>query len=471
MRGLNELKILSACYEGLVIVSNSSPSGVEPGVAKSWQISDDGLTYTFALREDARWSDGKAVEADEFVWGLMRGLNPKLGAVYTDLASPIVAAQAYKANETTFDEVGYKAIDSHTIQITLSEPSPVFLRNLASPFFYPLRRDIIAEGGDPFSRANHWASSEPFVSNGPFVLEYNKIYRHARVVRNPHYWDKVGLDAIEFYPIENRSAEEIAFLSGQLDVTLALPITKVNAYKTDTRLRIDNALQVEMVLLNVKRPPLDSKAVRTALSLGLNRKAICDDLLRAGQTPAWHLVPNGISGGYKPADLLSEDVEAAQAILGTLSPTQHQQLAGLTYRFNSSEARKAVAETLQAQWQKNLHIPLGLENMEWKSFLQMRSAHDFDMIRTGWSADVDDPSDFLNLFVSDSPNNHTGWANPDYDAAVAARDFAKAEAILMDEVPVIPLYFYPNIYLISPRVNGWEPSAMDIRPWKKVWVD
>lgn len=471
MRGLNELKILSACYEGLVIISNSAPSGVEAGVAKSWEISDDGLTYTFHLRENAKWSDGKDVVADEFVWGVMRGLTQKLGAVYTDLAAPIVGAKAYTSNETTFDKVGYKALDKKTIQITLSAPSPVFLRNLASPFFYPLRRDIISQGGDPFSRANHWASTDPFVSNGPFVLEHNKIYRYARVVRNPFYWDHVGLDAIEFYPIENRSAEEIAFLSGELDVTLALPVTKVNAYKTDTRLRIDNALQVEMVLLNTKRPPLDSKAVRTALSLGLNRKAICEDLLKAGQAPAWHLVPNGISGGYKPTDLLTEDVETAQAILGTLSDEQHKQLEGLTYRFNSSEARKAVAETLQAQWSKNLNIPLGLENMEWKSFLQMRSAHDFDMIRTGWSADVDDPSDFLNLFVTDSPNNHTGWSNADYDAAVVARDFSKAEAILMDELPVIPLFFAPNVYLINPRVNGWEPSAMDMRPWKKVWVD
>ena len=206
------------------------------------------------------------------------------------------------------------------------------------------------------------------------------------------------------------------------------------------------------------------------LSLSLNRGELCEKLLRAGQKEALNIVPPATGGGYKPLLSLCEDEEAAKKIWESLANTEKEQFAKLAYRFNSSEARKAVAETLQGQWKKTFGQSIALENMEWKSYLAARASGDFSLTRTGWIADINDPSDFLNLFKSDNPNNYTGWKNNDYDRLLEARRFEEAEALLLSELPVIPLYFNPNVYLLSERVKGWEANPMDYHDWRRVEV-
>jgi oligopeptide transport system substrate-binding protein len=295
-------------------------------------------------------------------------------------------------------------------------------------------------------------------------MRYHRVNHKIVVERNPAYWDaeNVQLKGIEFYPIENRASEEMAFLSRVIDVTMALPLGKVTAYKGSPYLRIDPALQVESLLINVTRPPLDRLEVRQALAQAIRRTPLCEQVLRAGQEPALNFVPPQTAGGFKPIVKIVE---------GNPDAKVWENIGELAYAYNTSDARKLVAETLQSQLNAAADKPiLRLENLEWKTYLAKRQAKDFDITRLGWSADLDDPSNFLDLFVSDNPNNYTGWANPEYDALVKARQFARAEAILMRELPVIPLYFNPNVYLISPRVHGWTASEMDTRPWKEVWV-
>jgi len=283
--------------------------------------------------------------------------------------------------------------------------------------------------------------------------------------------------------IDNRNSEELAFLSGVLDITMSLPFEKVSAYKMDARLRVDPALQVECVLVNTKRAPFDHAEVRRAFSMALDRISLCKDILRGGQTPAYRLVPPDCGADYaennddngntlcddaplKAISGLSENPRKARELLGGITFVKNP-----VYCFNSSGARKTLAETLQGQWKRNLGADVELRNLEWKTFLRAKSDGDFILCRAGWSADVDDPSSFLELFMSGNHNNMTGWKNPEYDRLVAERKFSQAEEILLKELPCIPLYFNPNVYLISPRVQGWEANPLDRHDWRKVRVE
>jgi oligopeptide transport system substrate-binding protein len=439
-----------------------------PGVAQSWKESNDGLSWTFHLR-DAAWSDGTPITAQNVIASWRRALTPVLAAPNAAFADAIAGAQDFRQGKCGWNEVGISAPDDRTLIVRLAEPSPTFLATLASaPIFYPVRVDQIAKLGEPTSRATHWTGPLA-ITNGPFVMRYHKVNHKIVVQKNPRYWDaaNVRLRGIEFYPIENRASEEMAFLSGVVDVTIALPLSKVSHYRNSHSpyLRIDPALQVEALLINVRRPPLDKLEVRQALAESIRRAPLCEQVLRAGQAPALSFVPPQTAGGFAPSVKIVENSPDANAwdALGARE---------LVYSYNSSDARKLVAETLQAQLEQTAGRPiLTLENLEWKTYLAKRQSRDFDITRLGWSADLDDPSNFLELFTSDSPNNYTGWANPEYDTLVKARRFVEAEAILTRELPVIPLYFNPNVYLISPRVHGWTPSEMDTRPWKKVWVE
>jgi oligopeptide transport system substrate-binding protein len=523
MQGMAEGRVLSSLYEGLVLpfpnlLRNgsqgvapkiNSPSGgegvrgwgidndVSPGVAERWEISKDGCVYTFHLRADAKWSNpdsigasGESVTAQDFVWSWKRAMSPAIASPNASLFDSIAGAKAYRAGKIDWSGVGIGAPDAQTLVVTLDRPNPVFLQILAHPVFYPLHRATLEKYGAENKRAVNWIKPGELVSNGPFRLVERAPYQRIVVEKNPNYWGRqeIKLRRIEFYPIDNRASEEMAFLSGGLDITLTLPLSKVEAYRRDPRLRIDPALQVEYILLNTRRAPLDNKSVRQTLSMALDREALCKKVLRAGQAPAYRFVPPGCGvhdflknkGADDPKGLkddtplasptcLQENSMLARKILETT--THPLPLNSPVYCFNSSEARKTVAETLQAQWQKNLGIAVGLENLEWKTFLNAKNNGDFMMARGGWSADINDPSNFLELFLSDNPNNTTGWSNPGYDKLVRERKFTEAEKILLDELPCIPLYFNPNVYLISPRVKGWEVSPLDLHDWRKVRVE
>jgi oligopeptide transport system substrate-binding protein len=462
--GIGEMRVISALYDGLCAPDGK---GVRPAAAESWEISPDGRIITFTLRADARWSDGSALTAEDFVWSLRRALSPTLGATNAALADSILGARDYREGRS--QSLGIEALSPRQIRYTLVSPDPLFLQKLTHPFFYPVHRPTVEAAGDPYLPVANWSHAGSLLSNGAFCLSESRTYRYLAVERNSYSHSPARLRRIEFYPIENRSSEEIAYLSGTLDITMSLPLNKVAAYRSRADLRIDPALQVEYILVNTTRPPLDQKAVRQALSLALDRRALCEHLLRGGQRPALRLVPPEVAGGYDLSNELTESIAQARSKLAHAG-VPPQTLAELSYLFNTSEARKAIAEGLQGQWQQALGSAPELTNMEWKSYLSQRQKGAYDLARAGWVADINDAGDFLRLFVSDNPNNSTGWKNASYDAAVAAGNFAKAEAILMEELPLIPLYFNPNVYLCSPRVSGWAPGLMDRQDWRTVGV-
>jgi len=467
-QGISEQRVLGSLYEGLVLPFPEGEQPVSAGVADRWQVDPTGLRYTFYLHQGAKWSNGAPLTASDFAWSYHRALSPRLASPNRDLLKNI-------------KELGVP--DPHTLVILLKQPDPIFLQKLTLPVFYPIYRPSLEAIGAADRRSGKIA--EPLVGNGPFRMVSHRPYQCIVVEKNPFYSGSSGISLrqIRFYPIENRSSEEIAFLSGVLDITMALPLEKVAAYKSDSRLRIDPALQVEYVLINTKKPPFDRADVRRAFSMALDRKAICGDILRAGQSPAWRFVPPDCGTDYSIDDGDDPDILRDDAPLGSPTglvenPVRARELArGIgflplpSYCFNSSEARKTVAEALQSQWGKSLGVEVEVRNLEWKTFLKARADGNFILARTGWSADLNDPSNFLELFMSDNPNNTTGWRNAEYDRLVKQRDFAKAEGILLKEMPCIPLYFNPNVYLISPRVRGWDPDPLDRHDWRKIRVE
>lgn len=470
-QGLAEVRVLSAMYEGLVLpYPTKEGETLSAGVANAWQIKEGGCKIVFRLRSDARWSNGERVTAEDFVQSWKRAMTPSLAAPNAGMFDAIEGAKSYRQGKSAWEQVGIKATSPDTLEVRLEEPSAaMFVQTLVHPIFYPVYRAKEL----PTVRGKSWVKAGQVVGNGAFVLKEQKPYEKLTVVKNEKYWcaNKVGLQKIEFYPIDNRSSEEMAFLSGVLDVTMSLPLNKVQAYKDkkDPRLRVDPALQVGYLLVNVRRAPLERVEARRALSMALNRGALCTKVLRGGQSPAYEFVPAALK--VDGSARLAENTTEAKEILAQLTQEERAQINKLVLRFNTSEARKLIAETLQAQWAKELGVKISLENLEWKTFLSARQKGEFDLAQAGWSADFADPANFLELFVSDNPNNVTGWANAEYDAAVRTRDFPKAQEILLSELPCIPLFFQPNVYLLSERVKGWQGHPMDLHDWRAMRVE
>nr|WP_238710879.1 peptide ABC transporter substrate-binding protein [Oceanipulchritudo coccoides] len=477
--GLPELAIQMALYEGLV---SPHPESLEPlpAVAESWNQADDGMTVTFTLRKNAKWSDGKPVRAGDFVAAWERALNPTQGTPYAQMLYVIGGAEAYNRSETTdFSEVGVEAVSETQLEVRLSRPVPYFLSLLMHPVWYPIPSHLDTDD-DASNRVGAWASAEGFVGNGPFILKEWLPAQYVEVERNPLYWDSttVSLNGIRYYSIDEPGAEERAFQSGQLHVTDALPPARVPAYQREQSqvLRIDPILGTYYILPNVREGVLSDSRVRKALSLSINRKAISEKLLGAGQLPAYGFVPPNMPG-YEATFTDEYDPARARQILAEAGYPGGEGFPALEYLLNSSESHRKIAEALQAMWQKQLGIEVQLVNQEWRTYLQRRASADFELARASWMGDYAEPSTFLDLWTADSGNNWAGWVNAEYDARMESAHestdpasrmqlYADAEQVLLREQAIIPLYHYVTVYLKDPSLKGWSSNILDWHPVK-----
>lgn len=483
--GVPEHKLLMGLFEGLV---SEDPVTLEPepAVAERWDVSADGLTYTFHLRDNARWSDGTRLTATDFVRSYQRMLSPALAAEYSYLLWFVVGAEDYnKGRLNDFARVGFKAPDELTLQVTLNHPTPFFLRVLASHYaWYPVPIDVIAKFGPLTQKATRWTQPGNLISNGPFRLKSWQPNQRIVMERNPHYWDaaRVKLDAIEFYPTENISTEERMFRTGQLDKTNELPNAKIDAYRRDfsDSLRIEPYMGVYFYRLNVTRPPLNDKRVRRALALAIDRESIVKNVTRGDQRPAYAVSYPG-TAGYTPAARLQGDLAEARRLLAEAGYPDGKGWPQVELLYNTSENHRAIAEAIQQMWRQNLGIEVGLLNQEWKVYLDAQDNRDFWIQRAGWIADYVDPNVFLEIWTRGNLNNDTGWSHPEYDrlaaAALAAPDdgaryelYQQMDAILVDELPVIPIYYYTRVYAMNPRVRGYWPTLLDNHPYKYIYL-
>ncbi|HEY3853905.1 MAG TPA: peptide ABC transporter substrate-binding protein [Verrucomicrobiae bacterium] len=477
--------IMVALYEGLVIGDPKTVAPI-PGVAKSWDISPDGKTYTFHLRDNARWSNGDPVTARDFLESYHRMLMPSLAAQYSYMLYPVTNAEAFNNGKiTNFDEVGFKALDNLTFEIKLHSPAPYLLSMMIHDSWFPVPISTIKKYGALDDRSNPWTRPEHIVGNGPFVLKEWRMNSHILVERSSNYWDvaSVRLNKIYFDPEESYETAERMFRSGEVHTVREAPHSKVQFYlKTHPNLINDYPQATTYFYkFNVTRPPMNDKRVRQALAMSIDRHAITETIARAGEIPALCYTPPDMAG-YTAKARIREDIPAARKLLAEAGYPDGKNFPRVELLYNTLQLHKAIAEALQEMWKQNLNIDIVLRNEEWKVYLDSMRRLDYSMSRAGWGADYMDPGTFLDVFTTGSGNNETGWSNPEYDRLCALAGsigdqtarydaYQKAEAILLDELPILPIYFQTRPRLILPSVKGWYPNLMDQPNYKSLYLD
>ena len=483
--GVPEHHIISAVMEGLVLKDRKTLEP-RPGVAKSWDISDDGRVYTFYLRDNARWSNGDPHTAHDYAWSWWRALQPALGNLYAYMLFPIENAQQYYEGDISdFNKVGVKALNDRTLQVTLKYPTPYFLQLLDHYSLFPVHQATIEKFGDADQRGTRWTYEGNLVGNGPFQLVDWKINRRIVVQRNPHYWDKenVSLNEIIFIPIENIVTEERMFRAGQLHVTSSLPADKISVYREakDPELRIAPYLGTYYYRLNVRKPQLKDPRVRRALAMTVDRQKLVDNITKGGQLPAYAMTPPGTMG-YFPKSDLKFDPQGAKKLLADAGYPNGEGFPPTEILYNTNEGHRKVAVALQDMWKKHLNIDIRLLNQEWKVYLDSESAGQYEISRAGWIGDYVDPNNFLDLFLCGGGNNRTGWCNEEYDRLILdvapsmsshserLEVFQQAEKILLDDMPIIPIYTYTTVQLVDSSVKNFDANIMNAASYKDLYL-
>jgi len=465
--------ILRDLYEGLV---SKAPNGdLEPGGASAWEISEDRTTYTFNLRKDAMWSNGEPVTAQDYAYGLRRVVAPATGSPYAQVLAPVVNASAIIQGDLPPSSLGVEVLDKHRLRIQLNSPTPYFLGLLTHSSTYPAYRENIESHGDSFTLA------ENSVTNGAYVLSEWVVGSHIRLKRNRLYWDDehTGVGQVDYLPITDVSSELKRYQAGEIDWTSSVPVPQLDQIREHIpeQLKTVPTLGVYYYGLNVTKPPLaDAPELRRALSMALDREIITEKITRGGEIPAYSWVP-GVVGDYQGPRMdfanwpREKRLAEAKRLYQAAGYSENKPLH-LEIRYNTSESHKKLASVVANMWKVNLGVDTELINEEWKVFLQnVRSKQLTQVYRAGWIGDYNDPNTFLELMGSRFGLNGAGYKNPEYDALLEQIAVLpggdkrqalmhQAEAILLRDQPVIPLYFYTSKNLIKPYVKGFEGNVL-----------
>lgn len=478
----SDMVILAALFEGLTVLDEQTSQGL-PGVAERWDVSANGMSYTFHLRADARWSNGDPVTARDFAFAYQRMLTPALGATYSYMLWVIENAEAFNQGKLTdFSAVGVEAIADRTLRIRLKHPVPYLPALAAHMTWLPLHRPTLEKHGSVGRRGTAWTRPGNLVSNGPFMLKEWTPNARVTLAKNPHYWDSAhtALERVVFLPIEKQDVEERNFRAGQLHVTFNLPTAKVPVYRREdpAMVRNDPFLGVLYLNFNVARPPLDNPKVRRALALAIDREAIAHTVYDGAWRPAQAFVPPDC-GAYTSSARIKIDAAEARRLLANAGFPGGTGLPSLPVQVLNDTQMPRMMEAIQAMWRRELGVQSTIEPYEQKTWIQnqQNKAHTVGIM--GWTADYADPRTFLGLLVSNSGSNWTSWSNPDYDALIARTDqtadmaarfalFRQAEELMLQAAPVTPLVVLPKIYLIHPAVKNWDPAPLGIRRFQRV---
>ncbi len=471
----DELFILRALSEGLV---TPDPDGgfPHPAAAQSWTVSDDGLVYTFKLQTGATWSNGDPLTADDFVASYQRVLSPITAAPKVSLLFMVQGAKDYYLGQLTdFGQVGFKALDPFTLEITLAHPAPEFLAYVCSAPWIPINPRVVAKQG------SHWTRPENFVGNGPFILTDWKPNQHITVRKRPDYWDaaRVMVNEIKFLAYDSGDAEERAFRAGQLDVTMSVPNSKIPGYaaQNPSPLRQIPLFETRFLAFNVNRSPLGDSRVRRALSLAINREALVTQVLRGGQQAAYNLVPEGL-GGFHHGEIIQENVTLARALLLEAGYPDGE---GFPVLELTGWSQTPVLEALQAMWKQQLGITIHIGVRDAKVHVAALTSGDFDIGFITAIPDVADPAIMLRDLQTGATSNYSHWSNPEFDQLLALADqqsstksrlalLAEADELISQHSPVAPLYFNTKNMLLSPKVQGWREDALWNRLHKGVSI-
>jgi oligopeptide transport system substrate-binding protein len=477
--------IVTALFEGLTVLDEKSGQAL-PGAAERWDLSPDGLVYTFHLRAGLRWSNGAPLTAGDFVYSFRRILSPKLGSTYAYMLWPIKNAGAFNAGKLTdFGAVGATAVDDVTLRITLERPTPYLPAVAAHSTWMPVLRASVEHAGAGDDRNNAWTRPGNLVSNGPFTLAEWTPNARLVVVKNPRYWDAAHnqLERIEFFPIEKPDTEDHNFRAGQLHVTFDVPKTKIPVYAaaSPSPLRIEPLLNITYLNFNVTKAPFTDPRVRRAFALAIDREAISRTVL-SGAYPAAHSITPPNCGGYTARARVPDDFAGARRLLAEAGFPGGQGLPVIPVQVLNDENQPRIMEAIQAMWQRELGVRITIEPCEQKTWLQNQQTMTHTLGVLGWTGDFADPVTFLDVFRTGNGQNWTGWGSADYDhlldeAAITADPAARfelmqqAEALLLDATPAAPLVFRARTYLISSAVKNWEPSPLGLHRFQLVRLE
>jgi oligopeptide transport system substrate-binding protein len=479
---LSDYNVLIALFEGLTCIDEATSAAV-PGAASSWDVSPDGLRYTFHLRPGLVWSNGEALTADDFVFSFQRSLSPKLGSDNSYLFYPVLNAEAFNAGKITdFSQVGIKARDPLTLEITLKAPCPYLPSLAAHQVWFPVPRSVVLKYGAMDQRGTGWTKPGHLIGNGPYTLRQWSPNDRIVVEQNPRYWDagRNTLSQVVFFPNEDIAVDENNFRAGQLHLTWDLLPDRIAHYRQTAPevLRVDPLSESFFLRFNVNKPPLNDPRVRQALARAIDREAIARDILQGSQRPAYALTPPD-TAGYTPSARIPTDYAAARQLLAAAGYPGGKGFPHLEVQLNSDAINAKILEAVQQMWHRELGVDVTLANEDFRVWLDNLRTGSYQISRSRWIADYNDPSTYLDIFKSNSGSNWTGWSNREYDRlndeATRTLDLPRrydllrqAEAILLADGPIAPIFFGSRTYLIQPYVTGWVPSLLGIHRYQYV---
>ncbi len=473
-------RLVQGLYEGLMRLDPKTGEPV-PGMAERYDISLDGKIYTFHLRTNLRWSTGEPMTADDVVYSWIRALKPATASDYAESLFYLKNAEDFNAGKiTNASLVGVSAPDQQTVRVELNSPTPFFLDICALPVTYAVPRQTIEKYGD------RWIMAKPLPSSGPYELDYWRLNDRVRLEKNPRYWDAANTQSgiIDILPIASPNTAFNLYEDGVADVVWdkgLVPEELVDVLLKRPDFHTFNYLGTYFVRFNVTRKPFDDPRVRRALALAVDKKLLVSKILRAGEEPASHLVPDG-TAHYASPEGLDYNPALARKLLADAGYPNGKGFPRFEYTFDASSGGAAqihedIAVELQQMWRDTLGIQMDLRLVESKILWNMQSRLDYQVARSSWVGDYNDANTFLEMFTSDDGNNRTGWKNPEYDALILQANaqtdlkvrekiFQKAETLLVSNgVPIIPLYFYKGVnYFDSNKIQGIYPNLVDEHP-------
>ncbi|GIP37741.1 dipeptide-binding protein DppE [Paenibacillus sp. J31TS4] len=471
--------ILNNAMEGLTrLGKNQTP---EPAVAKEWKMSPDGKTYTFTLR-DTKWSNGDPVKASDFEFAWKRMLDPKLASPAAPLAYIFEGAEAYNSGKGSADDVKIKATDDKTLEVKLAQPSPWLISMVANPAFFPVHKATVEKNPK-------WAGeAATIMSNGPFKITEWKHDSELKMVKNENYWDAgaVKLTGVTFKMVNDSNTEYQLFQSGELH-TSAVPSDMSDKLFAENKVKVEDSAGTYFYRFNTTMKPFDNVNIRKAFAMAVDRQKIVDLVTKQKQKPAEGFVsfglkePSGNDFRKAGGTLVKFDAAEAKKLLEKgMAEAGYKTLPEVTLTYNTNDLHQKIAQTLQAMFKENLGVDIKLANKESKVLTDEQKKLQLQLSRSSFLPDFADPINFLDGYQTGNPMNRTGWSNAQYDKlikdAYSEPDDTKrfklmhdAEKLLMDEMPILPLYFYSSAYLQSDKVDGIVRHAYGYIDFK--WAD
>jgi oligopeptide transport system substrate-binding protein len=480
---VEDSRVGAALFEGFVR-NDPVTSAAVPSLAERWEISADGRVYTFHLRTNLQWSSGEPIHADDFVYSWRRVLDPKTGAKYASQLFYVKNAQDFTEGKLNDPEkIGIHALDPNTVQVELNAPTAFFLDLATLPTFAVVPRFAIEKYGDA------WVRHQPVPTSGAYTLETWRLNDRIRVHKNPRYWDAANtkLDTIDFLPVAMPSTALNLYDTGEADIIWdqdLLPPELLDALRTRPDYHSFNYLASYFLRYNVTQPPFNDVRVRKALAMAIDKKRIVEKITRSGEKPATHLVPDG-TAHYDPPEGIGYDPEQGRKLLAEAGYPGGKGFPNFNYLLDSgggANLHAQIAVEIQNMWERELGIHVELRQMEKKIYVDAQDRLDYNVSRSTWIGDYNDPNTFLDLFRSFDGNNRTGWKNAQYDKLMSEAgnepDMTKRTALLKqaetllvhDDLPIVPIYFWAGFNFYNPaKVKGIYVNVLDIHPLNAIW--